>query len=67
MKRILSLALALVMMLSLVSFASAEEATGMAAWEPFAERVKITVPVYDRSKAGYPAVDDNYWTKWVQS
>ena len=67
MKRILSLALALVMMLSLVSFASAEEATGMAAWEPFAERVKITVPVYDRSKAGYPAVDDNYWTKWIQS
>ena len=67
MKRILSLALALVMVLSLVSFASAEEATGMAAWEPFAERVKITVPVYDRSKAGYPAVDDNYWTKWIQS
>ena len=67
MKRILSLALALVMMLSLVSFASAEEATGMSAWEPFAERVKITVPVYDRSKAGYPAVDDNYWTKWIQS
>ena len=67
MKRILSLALALVMMLSLVSFASAEEATGMAAWEPFAERVKITVPVYNRSKAGYPAVDDNYWTKWIQS
>ena len=67
MKRILSLALALVMMLSLVSFASAEEATGMAAWEPFAERVKITVPVYDRSKAGYTAVDDNYWTKWIQS
>ncbi|MGN0778172.1 MAG: extracellular solute-binding protein [Aristaeellaceae bacterium] len=67
MKRILSLALAMMLMLSLVSFASAEEATGMAAWEPFAERVKITVPVYDRSKTGYPAVDDNYWTKWIQS
>jgi len=34
--------------------------------EPFAERVKITVPVYDRSKEGYPPVDDNYWTQWVQ-
>lgn len=34
--------------------------------EPFAERVTITVPVYDRTKEGYPAVDDNYWTKWVQ-
>ena len=42
-------------------------ATGMDAWEPFAERVQITVPVYDRSKEGYPAVDDNYWTKWVQT
>ena len=28
-------------------------ATGMDAWEPFAERVQITVPVYDRSKEGY--------------
>ena len=40
---------------------------GIEGWEPFAERVHITVPVYDRSKEGYPAVDDNYWTKWVQS
>lgn len=44
-----------------------EGAAGMEAWQPFAERVKITVPVYDRSKEGYPAVDDNYWTKWIQS
>lgn len=40
---------------------------GIEGWEPFAERVHITVPVYDRSKEGYPAVDDNYWTQWVQS
>ncbi len=39
---------------------------GMEGWEPFANRVSITVPVYDRAKEGYPAVDDNYWTKWVQ-
>jgi len=66
MKRIVSLILALVMVLSMASFAAAEEATGMAAWKPFEERVTITVPVYDRSKAGYPAVDDNYWTQWIQ-
>ena len=47
--------------------AASSNATGMDAWEPFADRVKITVPVYDRSKEGYPAVDDNYWTKWVQT
>ena len=68
MKKFVSLllTLALVLSLGIASVASAEEATGMAAWEPFAERVKITVPVYDRSKEGYPAVDDNYWTHWVQ-
>ncbi len=47
--------------------AVSSDATGMDAWTPFADRVKITVPVYDRSKEGYPAVDDNYWTKWVQT
>ena len=36
-------------------------------WEAFEERVHITVPVYDRSKEGYPAVDDNYWTQWIQT
>ena len=68
MKRFVSLllALALVMSLGVVVAASAEEAVGIESWEPFAERVTITVPVYDRSKEGYPAVDDNYWTQWVQ-
>ncbi|MDR1538742.1 MAG: extracellular solute-binding protein [Clostridiales bacterium] len=33
---------------------------------PFESRVHITVPVYDRSKEGYPAVDDNYWTQYIQ-
>ena len=67
MKRIVSLVLALMMALSMAVVASAEEATGIASWAPFEERVTITVPVYDRSKQGYPAVDDNYWTRWVQS
>ena len=66
MKRIVSLFLALVMCLGLLNIAAAEEPTGMAAWTPFEERVTITVPVYDRSKAGYPAVDDNYWTQYIQ-
>ena len=66
MKRIVSLVLALMLVLSMASFAHAEEATGMAAWTPFEEKVTITVPVYDRSKVGYPAVDDNYWTQWIQ-
>lgn len=39
---------------------------GIEGWEPFAENVTITVPVYDRGKDGYPAVDDNYWTRYVQ-
>ena len=44
-----------------------EASWGMGSWEKFDEKVHITVPVYDRSKEGYPAVNDNYWTKWVQS
>ena len=44
----------------------AVSAAGMEGWTPFAKNVHITVPVYDRSKEGYPAVDDNHWTKWVQ-
>ena len=65
MKRIVSLVLAMIMVLSMFAVANAE-ATGMAAWTPFEETVTITVPVYDRAKAGYPAVDDNYWTQWIQ-
>ena len=73
MKRILSLVLAMMLALGMLSFAVAEsevptvDPTLPENWEPFAERVTITVPVYDRSKEGYPAVDDNYWTRWIQS
>ena len=63
MKKLFAMLLALSLMLGLVTAAQADVP---ADWEPFAERVKITVPVYDRSKAGYPAVDDNYWTQWIQ-
>lgn len=69
---LLAMALLVCMALSMLPvFAGAEEAVAghgatLSYLEPFAERVKITVPVYDRSKEGYPAVDDNYWTRWVQ-
>ena len=63
MKKILALALAAIMLLSLLPMAAAEAAD----WEPFAENVTITIPVYDRGQAGVPNVEDNYWTKWIQS
>ncbi|MDR1569129.1 MAG: extracellular solute-binding protein [Oscillospiraceae bacterium] len=69
--RWLALALMAAMLLSLAPMAIAEgpsvSPTLPADWTAFEQRVKITVPVYDRSKEGYPAVDDNYWTKWIQS
>ncbi|MBR6185974.1 MAG: extracellular solute-binding protein [Clostridia bacterium] len=63
MKKTLALVLAVVMLMSIASFAAAEAP----AWEPFAENVTITIPVYDRGQAGVPNVEDNYWTKWIQS
>ncbi|MDR0898538.1 MAG: extracellular solute-binding protein [Oscillospiraceae bacterium] len=66
-----TLLLALLMVLPVAGFAAAEfpvvDPTLPADWAPFEERVTITVPVYDRSKEGYPAVDDNYWTQWIQN
>lgn len=70
MKKLVSLLLCLALCLSALSFAIAEDGAEQKAAiydvAPFAENVTITVPVYDRSKQGYPAVDDNYWTKWIQ-
>ena len=43
-----------------------EKDWGMSSWKKFDEKVTITVPVYDRSKEGYPDVANNYWTKWIQ-
>ena len=65
MKRIVSLILALAMVLSMASFAAAEEATGIASWKAFDKTVTLQIPVYDR---GYKvSVQENYWTKWVQA
>ena len=58
MKKLVSLLLALVMVLTAASFAAAEE-------EAFAETVTIRIPVYDRGVQGCPDVENNYWTKWV--
>ncbi len=46
---------------------AAPEVPGIKGFKPFDKTVEITVPVYDRSKEGYPPVDDNYWTKWIQT
>lgn len=43
-----------------------EAVAGIEGWEPFEKNVTITIPVYDRGQDGLPAVDNNYWTKWVQ-
>ncbi len=70
LKKLISLAVTLVLCMGLVPALATEAPTVNptlpADWAPFAERVTITVPVYDRSKEGYPAVDDNYWTRWIQ-
>lgn len=39
---------------------------GIEGWEPFAENVAITIPVYDRHMEDVPDVTDNYWTDWIQ-
>ncbi len=68
MKKTLGILLVLSMVLSLLAVVPAmgETANPEGYMQPFANRVSITVPVYDRSKEGYPPVDNNYWTQWVQ-
>jgi putative aldouronate transport system substrate-binding protein len=39
---------------------------GIEGYTPFAENVKLRIPVYDRGVEGVPTVNDNYWTKWIQ-
>ncbi len=69
MKKITGTLLAIVLLLSMllaVPSAMGETAKPEGNMQAFATRVSITVPVYDRAKKGYPAVDNNYWTQWVQ-
>ncbi len=63
MKKTLALLLSLMMLLAMMPASVAEGTTD---WEPFAENVSITIPVYDRGQAGIPNVESNYWTDWVQ-
>ncbi len=51
--------------------ASSSDSTGTAGidgWEPFAEKVTLEIPVYDRGSSGNGCADveNNYWTQWVQ-
>ncbi|MGF7142192.1 putative aldouronate transport system substrate-binding protein [Anaerotaenia torta] len=39
---------------------------GVEGYVPFAEKVSLRIPIYDRGVEGVPTVNDNYWTKWVQ-
>ena len=41
---------------------------GIDGWEPFANKVTLEIPVYDRGSSGNGCsdVENNYWTKWVQ-
>ncbi len=62
MKKMLALLLTAALLLSLAPLSLADAP----AWEPFAENVSITIPVYDRGQAGVPNVESNYWTNWIQ-
>jgi len=46
--------------------AASSDAAGMEGWEPFAENVTLSIPVYDRGAEGVPAIGENYWEKWIQ-
>ena len=63
MKKLLTYAIMLAMLLTLMPVMASAEAT---AREPFAENVSITIPVYDRGQAGVPNVESNTWTQWIQ-
>jgi putative aldouronate transport system substrate-binding protein len=41
------------------------EGAGIDSWQPFADNVKLQIPVYDRG--GEVDVTNNYWTQWVQT
>ena len=57
MKKLMSLLLALAMLLSLVSIATAEE------------NITLTVMMYERGNTTntYGSATDNYWTRWMQT
>ena len=64
MKKVWSLILALALLISMVSIvpAAAETAEVFRYDEP----VTLKVSVFDRGNTGGTAVDDNYWSKWIQ-
>ncbi|MGN0298328.1 MAG: extracellular solute-binding protein [Lachnospiraceae bacterium] len=43
-----------------------DDTVGINSWKAFAENVTLTIPVYDRGVKDVPAVDNNYWTNWIQ-
>lgn len=66
MKKLVAASLTLGMVAGCFNVSYAEEATGMDAWEPFAETVELEIPVYNRDNSEWATPHDNYWTKYVQ-
>ncbi|MDR1263470.1 MAG: extracellular solute-binding protein [Oscillospiraceae bacterium] len=62
MKRMVSLVLCLMMCLSLLSFAAAEEVAPFRYDQP----ITLKVAVFDRGATGQTPVDNNWWTDWIQ-
>ena len=63
-KRSLSLMLSLTLLGSLAACGSTPPAATSA---PASSSAAATASVYDRGVEGQAPVDDNYWTKWVQT
>ncbi len=65
-KRFALLVLAAMLVSLFAALPAVAEEAAAAQWEPFAENVTLTVPVYDRGTEGVADLRDNYWIDWLQ-
>jgi putative aldouronate transport system substrate-binding protein len=63
--RIISVAMLISFLISSYVMASPTSNTSISATAPYKDQVEIKIPVYDRNIQGQAAVDDNYWTKYI--
>ncbi len=66
MKKLLTLALALALMLTMVPGIFAEGTEEKAEVFRYEEPITLKVSVFDRGATGQTPVDNNYWTEWIQ-